>query len=157
MGQEKSVPAPKYNERFPGHQSQNNSASVQYSQVIKRPASFASHSQNQLPTQQCLSSRKQKNTSSILSNRKSTSSIVSCATERSTQTSASSSSEKSTKQQTKYLNEHLYIKSYLDIEEEKTRNNRVLSEKSRSGLRNYTPKILTASPGGDEKEVDVWI
>lgn len=157
MGQEKSVLTAKYNERpssqrLPTHQSQSNSSSVQYSQVVKRSTLYSNNSYHQQRPKE-----HQIDTSCLLANRKSTTSIASCLTERSVQTNATSSSEKSTKQQTKYLNEHLYIKSYLDIEEEKVRNRRVLNEKTRSGLRNYTPKILTLNSSNDKREVDVWI
>lgn len=68
--------------------------------------------------------------------------------------SSASSSRTTDSQQTKYLKEQLYIKSYLDIAEQ-DRTARSLFQPAKPGIRNYTPKILVEKP--PKKEVDVWI
>uniref|UniRef100_A0A8D8MNJ7 (northern house mosquito) hypothetical protein n=3 Tax=Culex pipiens TaxID=7175 RepID=A0A8D8MNJ7_CULPI len=76
------------------------------------------------------------------------------STTSSASSASAASSYKSVERQTKYLNEHLYIKSYLDIEEE-DRNAKLLFQKVRpGGIRNYTPKILSEN---NKKNIDVWI
>lgn len=74
----------------------------------------------------------------------------------STQSITSKTSYKSVERQAKYLNEHLYIKSYLDIEEDE-RNARQNFQPAPQGIRNYTPKILNEKKPPKKKEVDVWI
>lgn len=60
----------------------------------------------------------------------------------SSEVSTEKSWKKSADKQKKYLNHHLYFKSYLDIleEDEKARK---LFKAARPGIRNYTPKILS--------------
>lgn len=74
----------------------------------------------------------------------------------STASSASSNvSYKSVEQQTKYLNEHLYIKSYLEIDKEERTAKAQLFQQIRPGIRNYKPKILKDKT--ESEDLDVWI
>lgn len=58
-------------------------------------------------------------------------------------TNYSRASYKSVQRQTKYLNEQLYIKSYLDLEDQDRLAKKVFQQTTtKSGIRNYTPKIL---------------
>lgn len=58
------------------------------------------------------------------------------------QTNASRATCKSVQRQTKYLKEQLYIKSYLDLEDQDRAAKKVFQQKTKTGIRNYTPKIL---------------
>ncbi|KAG5672893.1 hypothetical protein PVAND_002981 [Polypedilum vanderplanki] len=68
---------------------------------------------------------------------------------------SSTASYKSVEQQTKYLNEHLYIKSYLEIDKEHIVKTQLLFNQIRPGIRNYKPKILKDKL--IQEELDVWI
>lgn len=57
-------------------------------------------------------------------------------------TNVSRATCKSVQRQTKYLKEQLYIKSYLDLEDEDRAAKKVFQQKTKTGIRNYTPKIL---------------
>lgn len=70
-------------------------------------------------------------------------------------TASSSASYKSIEQQKKYLNEHLYIKSYLEIDKEEHIAKAQLFQQIRPGIRNYKPKILKDKL--NQEELDVWI
>lgn len=59
-----------------------------------------------------------------------------------TSTNVSRSTCKSVQRQTKYLKEQLYIKSYLDLEDQDRAARKVFQPKTKGGIRNYTPKIL---------------
>jgi choline dehydrogenase len=59
--------------------------------------------------------------------------------------------------QSKYLSEHLYIKSYLDIEEEDRNAKKNFHPAPQGGIRNYKPKIISEKQKKQNKEVDVWI
>lgn len=74
---------------------------------------------------------------------------------RSPSTASSSASYKSVEQQKKYLNEHLYIKSYLEIDKEEHLAKAQLFQQIRPGIRNYKPKILKDKL--NQEELDVWI
>jgi choline dehydrogenase len=67
---------------------------------------------------------------------------------------SSTASYKSIEQQTKYLNEHLYIKSYLEIDKEHIVKSQLFNQ-IRPGIRNYKPKILKDKL--IQEELDVWI
>ncbi|GAB0093759.1 Glucose-methanol-choline oxidoreductase [Sergentomyia squamirostris] len=77
----------------------------------------------------------------------------------STSTSSSRYSCKSVERQTKYLKEQLYIKSYLDIEEQDRNAKKQFTPATRTnGIRNYRPKILGEKPPTPaQQDVDVWI
>lgn len=57
-------------------------------------------------------------------------------------TNCSRATYKSVERQTKYLKEQLYIKSYLDLEEQDRNAKKLFQQTTKSGIRNYTPKIL---------------
>ena len=67
---------------------------------------------------------------------------------------STTASYKSVEQQTKYLNEHLYIKSYLEIDKEHIVKAQLFNQ-IRPGIRNYKPKILKDKL--IQEELDVWI
>lgn len=105
-------------------------------------------------------------TSSNSSSASSTNSALT-ATSRpsSTLSTTSRTSYKSVDRQSKYLSEHLYIKSYLDIEEEDRNAKKQFRTAPVGGIRNYQPKILTdkqqqqqqQQKQQNKQEVDVWI
>lgn len=88
------------------------------------------------------------------------------------QSTPSSSYTSSYDEQLKYLNHQLFIKTYLDIiEEERTTQGVHFHQPKRSGIRNYTPKILldqlppppattlssSSTSSIEQDDVDVWI
>lgn len=143
MGQEKSLPS-RCNSAHDYHSSATSTTSIKSSAPSQRSSA---------------SKQSSKSTSSSKSTKSSSSSSTSSSTSSSSSTlttASTASSYKSIDRQTKYLNEHLYIKSYLDIEEE-DRNAKVQFQKIRPGIRNYTPKILSLEKNKTKQEVDVWI
>lgn len=97
--------------------------------------------------------------SSAASSTTSINSTKSLTPSRSPSTASSSASStasfKSVESQTKYLNEHLYIKSYLEIEHKEHIVKAQLFNQIRPGIRNYKPKILKDKL--NQEELDVWI
>lgn len=67
------------------------------------------------------------------------------------QTNASRATCKSVQRQTKYLKEQLYIKSYLDLEDQDRAAKKVFQQKTKTGIRNYTPKILGEKQLNDDE------
>lgn len=68
-------------------------------------------------------------------------------------TNASRATCKSVQRQTKYLKEQLYIKSYLDLEDQDRAAKKVFQQKTtKTGIRNYTPKILGEKQLNDDHE-----
>lgn len=67
------------------------------------------------------------------------------------QTNASRVTCKSVQRQTKYLKEQLYIKSYLDLEDQDRAAKKVFQQKTKTGIRNYTPKILGEKQLNDDE------
>lgn len=95
----------------------------------------------------------------------------SCSAVSTTSSACSATSYKSIEKQAKYLKDQLHIKTYLDIIEE-DRNAKRNFPTARSGIRNYTPKILldenppytssgsgtsSASSSSSEQDLDVWV
>lgn len=66
-------------------------------------------------------------------------------------TNASRTTCKSVQRQTKYLKEQLYIKSYLDLEDQDRAAKKVFEQKTKTGIRNYTPKILGEKQLNDDQ------
>lgn len=69
---------------------------------------------------------------------------------------SSTSSYRSVEEQTKYLSEHLYIKSYLEIDKEEHLVKAQIYKQIRPGIRNYKPKILKEKFKQEELEVWIW-
>lgn len=68
------------------------------------------------------------------------------------QTNVSRATCKSVQRQTKYLKEQLYIKSYLDLEDQDRAAKKVFQQKTKTGIRNYTPKILGEKQLNDDDD-----
>lgn len=138
MGQEKSLPAR-------CNSCHNYSSSTAAPTIIRSPS---------------------RSTTATTTNSISLSTTTTLNTTRTHSSATSSASYKSIEKQTKYLNEQLYIKTYLDIVEE-DRTAKQQFQPKRIGIRNYTPKILldqlpsvassTSSSSIEQDEVDVWI
>lgn len=67
-------------------------------------------------------------------------------------TNVSRATCKSVQRQTKYLKEQLYIKSYLDLEDE-DRAAKKAFQTTKTGIRNYTPKILGEKQLNDDNSL----
>lgn len=109
-------------------------------------------------------------TKSIKSTQSSTTTLNTTRT-RSSSHCSTTSTYKSIDNQTKYLNQQLFIKSYSDIVEE-DRTTKAQFKPARNGIRNYTPKILveqttpasststsstSSTSSNDHEDIDIWI
>ena len=144
------------------HQQQQQQQQQQLQQQQHR-SSLASNSSNSssgsCETNCSTATNSSRSSSNVTTSKLALTSGVGCSSSstssRSTKSTSVSSSYKSVDRQTKYLNEHLYIKSYLDIEEEDRNAKQSFKAAPAGGIRNYTPKILSEKT--NKKEVDVWI
>lgn len=157
MGQEKSLPV-----RCNSCHNYSSSTTTAPT-ILKRSTSRSTASSTKTKKSHALSSNTSISTSETIHSSRTRAS--------SHQSTASSSYTSRYDEHFKYLNHQLFMKTYLDIIEEERTTQAHFHQPKRSGIRNYTPKILldqlppppattlssSSTSSIEQDDVDVWI